>query len=244
MKNNTTAKPKKPLSKLASQALHYNTRVNKLSGGVPKVPVACFVCRRRKIKVCSGACSDEHEVLSIEEPMLTNVIQCDGVRPSCTFCSKSSLPCTYAAAQGLTRTQHLCKENGKLQDFVKELSVTVGRLQASHESMSLVLKALAYQSDSEAAGLLARLRIGHSLKELVELVQGDKNLSASAWNLQPEDEGFESLGISDSGGSSKQSFATAAHTSDTDPSRTPPQMAQHISKSGAVVEEAEALVAS
>ena len=46
----------------------------------------------------------------------------------------------------------------------------VDNLRAGQKSMYVVLKALACQSDNDAAGILARLRIGQSLKQIVQLV--------------------------------------------------------------------------
>ncbi|KAI4152037.1 MAG: hypothetical protein LQ340_003141 [Diploschistes diacapsis] len=149
MGNATAGKKSTALARLApknARQAEDDSRVSKNPRCGPKVTIACSTCRRRKIK-------------------------CNGHRPSCSFCAKSDLLCTYSAAEGLTQNQSLRRDNARLQAAHDRLQSTVSRLQHSHAHLALLLEALTSRPDCEAAGILARLRIGQSLPELVELVK-------------------------------------------------------------------------
>lgn len=80
--------------------------------------------------------------------------KCSGDRPTCQSCFERSLPCSYEVTEGMTRSADLKQ---KLYDVTEE----------SRESNSL-MAAMQNGTDEEASMLLARLRLGVPIHELLD----------------------------------------------------------------------------
>jgi hypothetical protein len=84
-----------------------------------------------------------------------NPVQCDGVRPRCTRCHELDLPCHFDVAEGVSRAERM--------KLLKRESMS-GRA----EEMGRVIKALRTGSDDQATAVLARLRIGDRLDDIIK----------------------------------------------------------------------------
>jgi hypothetical protein len=82
-------------------------------------------------------------------------MQCDGARPRCTRCQELDLPCRFDVAEGVSRAERM--------KLLKRESMS-GRA----EEMERVIKALRTGSDDQASAVLARLRIGDRLDDIVK----------------------------------------------------------------------------
>ena len=83
--------------------------------------------------------------------------RCSGDRPICNFCSQNNKRCTYIVAEGSTRTQDL---KDKLRKALAQI-----------EDLQLFIEALRSKSNGISTELLARLRVGDSIKELLWMIQ-------------------------------------------------------------------------
>ena len=96
---------------------------------------------------------------------LTILLQCDGKRPICGRCEKHGAECQYDVAQeGVTRMQNL-------QQQLESKS-------GEHSKLMNLFNAFQHGSDYEATTLLARLRLGANVDDLLSLV-GSTQSSAS-----------------------------------------------------------------
>jgi hypothetical protein len=82
-------------------------------------------------------------------------VQCDGARPRCTRCSELDLPCRFDVAEGVSRAERM--------KLLKRESMS-----PRAEEMARVIKALRTGSDDQATAVLARLRIGDRLDDIVK----------------------------------------------------------------------------
>lgn len=84
-----------------------------------------------------------------------DALQCDGKRPICHRCERLGVECVYDVEQeGSTRMQNL-----------KQL---LTRKTEDYDHLLLLFSALRWGTDSEAAGLLARVRLGEALPTLIQ----------------------------------------------------------------------------
>jgi hypothetical protein len=119
---------------------------------------ACTRCRQKKTKVFI------HNCLINSTSTLINLRQCDGKRPICGRCEKHGAECTYDVAQeGMTRMQHL----------QQQLDIR----NAEFTQLQNLFNAMRYASDQQATGLLARMRLGASVEELLGIA-GDPGSSS------------------------------------------------------------------
>lgn len=82
--------------------------------------------------------------------------RCSGTRPSCKYCTEHELECSYDVAEGSTRTSDLKR---KLRESSKKAHY-----------LGCVLAALRDGTDFQASQILARLRLGDSLPDLLRLL--------------------------------------------------------------------------
>lgn len=82
--------------------------------------------------------------------------RCSGTRPSCKYCTEHELECSYDVAEGSTRTSDLKR---KLRESSKQAHY-----------LGCVLAALRDGTDFQASQILARLRLGDSLPDLLRLL--------------------------------------------------------------------------
>ena len=80
--------------------------------------------------------------------------RCDGTRPVCNTCIRRGKDCEWNVEQGLSRVAHLKKSNKELEEDSKDLKA--------------VIELLRNGSDSDAAAVLARLRVGHDIASIVQ----------------------------------------------------------------------------
>jgi len=87
--------------------------------------------------------------------VFNEIMQCDGKRPICHRCERLGVECVYDVEQeGSTRMQNL-----------KQL---LTRKTEDYDHLLLLFSALLWGTDSEAAGLLARVRLGEALSTLIQ----------------------------------------------------------------------------
>jgi hypothetical protein len=79
--------------------------------------------------------------------------RCSGTRPACAYCIGRNLDCNYSVAEGATRTD----------DLKRRLRESLDKAYAS----GLVLEGMRKGTDDEAPAVLARLRMGESLREII-----------------------------------------------------------------------------
>ena len=89
--------------------------------------------------------------------------RCDGTRPICNTCVRRGKTCEYNVDEGLSRVAHLKEKNKELEEDSKDLR--------------LVIELLRKGSDSDAAAVLARLRVGQTVSSIVQASQGATPLS-------------------------------------------------------------------
>lgn len=91
--------------------------------------------------------------------------KCSGERPTCSYCLGRGLACSWDIAEGMTRTSHLRQE--------------IEVLQRSLETLQLLVNLLRTESDEAATTILARLRLGDIIEDIVascapESVEGNE----------------------------------------------------------------------
>ncbi|KIW07185.1 hypothetical protein, variant [Verruconis gallopava] len=89
--------------------------------------------------------------------------RCDGKRPVCSTCVTRGKDCEYNIDEGMSRVAHLKEKNKTLEETSKELQA--------------VIEILRKGSDSDAAAVLARLRVGHSIASILK--EAETNASSS-----------------------------------------------------------------
>jgi hypothetical protein len=121
--------------------------------------------RRRASKPTDGAESDASSDQTSRtrkkaEPVKSACVQCQkrktkcsGQRPVCRFCSDRNLECSWDIGDGLTRTA----------DLKRKLQEATGR----SEDLDTLVDAMRYGTDEVSTMLLARLRLGEPIEDLV-----------------------------------------------------------------------------
>jgi len=87
--------------------------------------------------------------------------KCSGQRPICRFCSDRNLECSWDIGDGLTRTADLKR---KLQEA-----------NVKSEELSDLVSAMRSGTDQTSSMLLARLRLGCSMEELLSNIRIDES---------------------------------------------------------------------
>ena len=125
--------------------------------------------RRRASKPTDGAESDASSDQTSRtrkkaEPVKSACVQCQkrktkcsGQRPVCRFCSDRNLECSWDIGDGLTRTA----------DLKRKLQEATGR----SEDLDTLVDAMRYGTDDVSTMLLARLRLGESIEDLVSALR-------------------------------------------------------------------------
>lgn len=136
-----------------------------LDSGCQKSEEAQGSSRRRPSKLTDGAESDASSdqtgrTRKKAEPVKSACVQCQkrktkcsGQRPICRFCSDRNLECSWDIGDGLTRTA----------DLKRKLQEATGR----SEDLDTLVDAMRYGTDEVSTMLLARLRLGEPLEDLV-----------------------------------------------------------------------------
>jgi hypothetical protein len=91
--------------------------------------------------------------------------KCSGQRPVCRFCSDRNLECSWDIGDGLTRTADLKQ---KLQEA-----------NLKSEELSDLVSAMRTGTDQTSSMLLARLRLGCSMEELLSNIRLDESSGES-----------------------------------------------------------------
>lgn len=91
--------------------------------------------------------------------------KCSGKRPVCRFCSDRNLKCSWDIGEGLTKNADLKR---KLQEANKR-----------SDDLDILVNAMRSGSDQTSSMLLARLRIGDSLEQLLLNIRIDASLPDS-----------------------------------------------------------------
>ncbi|KAI4751493.1 hypothetical protein E4T52_16051 [Aureobasidium sp. EXF-3400] len=79
--------------------------------------------------------------------------KCNGERPSCSVCRTRGLSCMYDVAEGATRTEDLKQKIGSFLSRVQNLE--------------LLIDMMRYGTDDEASMILAQLRLGDTVDEIL-----------------------------------------------------------------------------
>ncbi|KAH0209428.1 hypothetical protein KCV03_g10310, partial [Aureobasidium melanogenum] len=85
--------------------------------------------------------------------------KCNGGRPSCSACQTRGLSCAYDVVEGATRTEDLKKKVSSLSLRVRNLELFVNKLR--------------YSTDNEASAILAQLRLGDTIEEILGVDMAD-----------------------------------------------------------------------
>jgi len=127
--------------------------------------------RRRASKLTDGAESDASSdqtgrTRKKAEPVKSACVQCQkrktkcsGQRPICRFCSDRNLECSWDIGDGLTRTA----------DLKRKLQEATGRF----EDLDTLVDAMRFGTDDVSTMLLARLRLGEPIEDLVAALRPD-----------------------------------------------------------------------
>jgi hypothetical protein len=127
--------------------------------------------RRRPSKPTEGAESDASSdqtgrTRKKAEPVKSACVQCQkrktkcsGQRPVCRFCSDRNLECSWDIGDGLTRTA----------DLKRKLQEATGR----SEDLDTLIHAMRHGTDDVSTMLLARLRLGEPIEDLVAALRTD-----------------------------------------------------------------------
>nr|OQO28233.1 hypothetical protein B0A51_05383 [Rachicladosporium sp. CCFEE 5018] len=187
------------------------------------VKSACAQCQKRKTK-------------------------CSGDRPICRFCHDRGLECSWDIGDGMTRTadlkQKLQVATGRGEKLKRLLSDEATRgaavrqkLEAAEErqeDLSRLMEAMRSSTDQVSTMLLARLRLGEPIEDLIESVRGpgDASHGESASNrpglrsnTHSSGSGSSGFASSGSGTSSRSSASSNVPTlARTSAPATPPMM--------------------
>lgn len=110
-----------------------------------KVTLACDTCRERKTKV--------GPVAYVQGALKLIDLLCNGVRPTCDTCNRSSIACTYSQV----RIRHIRQRYDELQ-----------KREATHEELVELLRKV---SEQDAIAILSRLRAGMSVASILSQVR-------------------------------------------------------------------------
>jgi hypothetical protein len=128
--------------------------------------------RRRASKPTDGAESDASSdqtgrTRKKAEPVKSACVQCQkrktkcsGQRPVCRFCSDRNLECSWDIGDGLTRTA----------DLKRKLQEATGR----SDDLDTLVNAMRYGTDEVSTMLLARLRLGEPIEDLVTALRTER----------------------------------------------------------------------
>ncbi|KAF2104309.1 hypothetical protein NA57DRAFT_70521 [Rhizodiscina lignyota] len=121
-------------------------------------------------------------------------IKCDGFRPSCQSCTSRNVECSYSVPAGISRNQNL---KTQVQELSKHVDV-----------LELFVDILAQGTDFEASAALSRLRVGHSVPEVIGSMSSDPDTPTSA---------ASTIGMAEQvGGVSSYTTNTVDHQKETD----------------------------
>lgn len=104
--------------------------------------------------------------------------KCSGQRPVCRFCSDRNLTCSWDIGDGLTRTA----------DLKRKLMEATGR----SENLDTLVDAMRYGSDEVSTMLLARLRLGTSVKDLARGIRTDASAAEQNQPMQSSEPSSQS----------------------------------------------------
>jgi hypothetical protein len=129
---------------------------------VPKRSMVNPVSRRRPNTAARASSSQDMSEGSNAQPQPRSACvecrrrkqKCTGERPSCKFCAEKSQVCSYEVADGMTRSEDL-----KLK--VREATERGDRLEE-------LVGAMRHGTDQQSSELLARLRIGATVDDLLD----------------------------------------------------------------------------
>jgi hypothetical protein len=82
--------------------------------------------------------------------------KCTGQRPACRYCRDCNFDCIWEASEGLTRTEDLRQQLQSVVTNLKNLEAMVGKKRNG--------------TDEEATIVLARLRLGAPIEEMVRVI--------------------------------------------------------------------------
>lgn len=119
------------------------------------------------------------------------IVQCNGKHPTCDRCWASGCPCIYdVQTEGITKMQNLQQ---KLDLKTRQLDIKI----ADYELVMSVVDQLQQGTDEQASEILARLRLGESIKSIAPgldlsrdeapLVPALPVMPSQSWSLGPLD---------------------------------------------------------
>lgn len=113
--------------------------------------VACNACRRKKAKV--------HNTCRARQVSNSDGMQCDTSRPVCLRCKTMDLTCQYDVGEGVGRAERF--------------KVLKDRQAARTSNLERLVELLRSDCDVQASTVLARLRLGHRVEDIVQQSEGD-----------------------------------------------------------------------
>jgi hypothetical protein len=154
-----------------------------------QIGAACIVCQRAKTKVSRNHLQ-AHEKKNITFSYRpSDILKCDGVRPSCKRCTKRKIACTYDVEPGTSRLLSLRRKNEALQNEIDRLHEVVNHIYQDPEARALGT----HQQPRKAVSPMEM--IPH--KDNDSLIHPNAS-SSSDHTLAPVSEDLESIAITDS----------------------------------------------
>lgn len=149
-----------------------------------RTDASCLQCQHRKVE-CSGTrptcdlCMERNHKCAWSGPIGQKALmqvrsackqchqrkaKCSGERPTCRSCRDRSQKCEWHVEEGVTR----------MEDLKRKLKLVIERTQ----TLNRLTDAMRSGSDDESSMLLARLRVGHSIEDIVKSIQVDSSPSS------------------------------------------------------------------
>lgn len=102
-----------------------------------QIGAACIVCQRAKTKVSRNhlQAHKKNNIMFTYRP--SDILKCDGVRPSCKRCTKRKITCTYDVEPGTSRLLSLRRKNEALQNEIDRLHEVVNYIHQDPEARVL-----------------------------------------------------------------------------------------------------------
>lgn len=123
---------------------------------------ACDLCKKRNHKCAWSRPIGQKVLMQVRvacKQCHQRKAKCSGERPTCRSCRDRYETCEWQVEEGVTRMEDLKR---KLKEAIEQ-----------PKDLNRLIEAMRYGSDHESSMLLARLRIGHSIEDIVTSIKID-----------------------------------------------------------------------
>ncbi|KAL1590819.1 hypothetical protein WHR41_00402 [Cladosporium halotolerans] len=156
---------------------------------------ACDVCKERNLKCAWTGPIGQKALLQVRSACKQchhRKAKCSGERPTCRSCRERHQTCEWNVEEGVTRMEDLKR---KLKEATEQ-----------PQDLNRLIEAMRSGSDNESSMLLARLRVGHSIDDIVSSLPMDSTPSSGDERRPSTTDGTISAKSSFSGKSSLSGF--------------------------------------